>query len=184
MNPFKSTLGKLGNLTKSFGKTAVDESKKTVQATVAQVGLPTIETTKEHKELPKNGHVPSSDMQKLVIQQDQQVKTDDNFVKDLYGAANGSLPLTPEQLAQQKTQTQVVDQQKMLQLRNQLHQSTYYQPLITRQKTQEEVERPAERVDRQKQEERWELQKKEEKKQPIAVGRAQNKTETHRGSSG
>lgn len=177
MNPFKSTLGKLGNLTKNFGKTAIDESKKTVQATVAQVGLPTIETTKEQKEIPKNGHAPSNDTQKLVTKPDQQGKTDDNFVKDLYGAANGSLPLTPEQLAQQKTQTQVMDQQKMLQLRNQLHQSTYYQPLIARQKTQEEVERPADRVDRQQQEERWELQKKEEKKEPIALTRAKNKTE-------
>jgi len=78
------------------------------------------------------------------------------------------------------------EKQKLEQLKQQLHQETYYDPTFNR-KPQEE-EHQAEKVEREKEEENMELMQKEEKKkkksESIAVQREQNKAEQFRGASG
>ncbi|MBI4089157.1 MAG: hypothetical protein HY424_00440 [Candidatus Levybacteria bacterium] len=99
------------------------------------------------------------------------------FLKDLYGKSDiskdgGSDPgKTPE------------EQKKLLELRNQLHKENYYDPTFNPVKKQEE--RPAEKVENEKKQEMQELQEKETKKPPpLAVQRAQKKTEMFPGSGG
>ena len=75
------------------------------------------------------------------------------------------------------------EKQKLAKLRQELHQTTYYEPTFNPPKKQEE--RPAEKVEKEKKEEQMELQQKEAKKPPeIAVQRAQQKTESFPGASG
>ncbi|MBI4079533.1 MAG: hypothetical protein HY429_04535 [Candidatus Levybacteria bacterium] len=99
------------------------------------------------------------------------------FVKELYESDEPAI--TPDQ-AQQK---EMEDKQKMEALRQKLH-SEYYQQLTNRPKTQEEAERPAEKVDRQEMEDLQKKQEEDQKKQPIAVNRAERTTEMFRGASG
>jgi hypothetical protein len=75
------------------------------------------------------------------------------------------------------------DNEKMAKIRSELinqHKTTYYEPLITKQ----EEERPAEKVEREVNEERWELQKKKQEEKPIALQMATNKAEQFRGAAG
>lgn len=74
--------------------------------------------------------------------------------------------------------------QKMEKLRQELHQTTYYQPLTNPQKKEE---RPAEKVEKERQQEeqkKLEEIKEEKKKQPLSVHRAERKAEMFRGVSG
>ncbi len=115
--------------------------------------------------------------------QDKQAASDkaqaDEFVRDLYAPSRpqkrqdnvGNQPLELE------------DKEKIAQLRQKLHNEIYYQPLIQGEKSQEE--RPAEKVEHEKQKEMHDLQKEEAKKPPpLAVQRAQQSTEKFRGASG
>ena len=79
------------------------------------------------------------------------------------------------------------EQKKLLELRNQLHKDTYYDPTFNRPKSPPAggEERPAEKVENEKKQEMQELQKKEEKKAPpLAVQRERNKAEMFRGVAG
>ena len=81
-------------------------------------------------------------------------------------------------------QEEMITQQKLAELRRQLHQEVYYDPLVNPKK-QEEEERSAERVERQEKEEMQDLEQKEaDKPPPIAVQRAQTSTEMNRGVAG
>lgn len=98
-----------------------------------------------------------------------------SFVKGLYGE---NPPLKQEEIAKKELE----DKQKKDALRQRLH-SEYYQQLTNPPKQQEE--RPAEKVEKEKKQEMAELeQKKAEKPPPLAVNRAERKTETFRGVSG
>lgn len=108
---------------------------------------------------------------------DEKAKTEE-FVKDLYKPSGkselnkkGSVQNPPEE----------TKEQKLAKLRQELH-SNYYQRLVNPPKAPEE--KPAEKVEREKKEERWELEQKEKKKPPpLAIQRAQ-KVEKYPGASG
>lgn len=110
------------------------------------------------------------------------------FVDDLYAPThqNGNQQ-NPQAALQAADQKSFEDQQHIAsvreKLRQELHNTVYYQPLIN-QKRQEEL-RPAEKVEQEKKKEMIDLQEKEQKKpQPLSVMREQNKTEMFRGASG
>lgn len=86
--------------------------------------------------------------------QDQSNK---DFLKDLYGNAP---PVSQDEIKQKELE----DKQKSEALAQRLH-SEYYSALVNRPKAQEE--RPAEKVEREKKEDEWELQIKEEKKPKL-----------------
>lgn len=117
----------------------------------------------------------------------QKIKQDKDFVKELYGLNEQPKKETDSQksmqkLAEKQPQKSPEELQKIQALRQELHKTTYYQPLVNPQKKQEE--RPAEKIENEKNKERWELQEKEAKKPPpLAVKRAQN-IEKFRGASG
>lgn len=180
-NILNNTLGKLGDLTKKLGRETADESKKFATIAVQQVGMPVSEELgKEKKEgtASQAGKNPE-ELAKLTKNPDEEKQ----YTEGLYGIT--TMPQeTVKQVLQQKPENEMKEKQALLKLRQTLHQTVNVQPLMTRQKTQEEVERPAERVERKEQEDRWELQKKEEKKKPVSVQWAETKTEIRRGPAG
>ena len=74
--------------------------------------------------------------------------------------------------------------QKLVSLRQELHQQVYYQPTFNRPKPKDEP--VTEKLENQKQQEMMELQEKEKKKpqKNLALDIAQKSTEVHRGASG
>lgn len=176
----KKTLGVVGTLTKQVAKTVGEEAKKTAKAVVSQIGG--IEQNKEGKEGSKIEVEAQGD--KLAQQANQ------DLVKDMYAPSQPQKEEAKnptQQMAQsiteknpEKTPEEI---QKIVSLRQQMHNETYYDPLVN--PPQKEEERPVEKVEREKEEERWKLQEKEkEKPPPLAVQREQNKTEKFRGASG
>lgn len=126
--------------------------------------------------------------------QDQSTK---DFVKDLYGAGkknqqsgnNQSLNSQAE-LPQSQTDAGLPkspeEQQKLAEVRSKLqkrHDEFYYKPLVNPSKDKPE-ERPAEKVEIEKQQEMIDLQKKEEKKPPPLVIRNQQRVEKFPGGGG
>jgi hypothetical protein len=114
------------------------------------------------------------------------------LVKDFY-APSSELPenLTPELAQQMQQKDQIEAQQKLANLRHELHKSEYYEPLVaheTKSEEQEDEESAAKRVEKQDQEEEQKKQQLEEKKSKedddIAKTRAQTKTEANRGAAG
>ena len=81
---------------------------------------------------------------------------------------------TPEGLDKKK---------KLEELRQELHNEVYYDPLVNPPKSKEE-ERPAEKVEREEMEEIQDLQKKEKEKPPPLVQRTQQRVEKFPGASG
>lgn len=81
---------------------------------------------------------------------------------------------TPEGLDKKK---------KLEELRQELHNEVYYDPLVNPPKSKEE-ERPAEKVEREEMEEIQDLQKKEKEKPPPLVARNQQRVEKFPGQSG
>lgn len=100
------------------------------------------------------------------------------FVKDLYKP--GEKVQSGKKDASQKPEE--TKEQKLAKLRQELH-ANYYQRLVNAPKPSEE--KPAEKVEREKKEERWELEQKEKKKPPpLSVQRAAQKAEKYPGASG
>ena len=81
---------------------------------------------------------------------------------------------TPEDLEKKK---------KLQELRQQLHNEVYYDPLVNPPKPKEE-ERPAEKVEREEMKEIQDFQKKEKEKPPLLVTRNQQRGEKFPGQSG
>ncbi len=103
-------------------------------------------------------------------------KAEEEIVKKMYE------PSSPAP-APAQSQESLNEEKEKAELRQKLHDETYYNPTFNPPKKQEE--RPVEKVEREKQEEMQELQKKEEEKTPpLAVQRAANKTERFPGTSG
>lgn len=118
-------------------------------------------------------------------------KQQDDFVKDLYGASDAvtSQPSSDQQSTTSsgaKNGKSPEEQQKIealkQQLKQQLH-SQYFQRLTAPPKA---AEKPvAEKLEDEKAQERWELQKKDAKKpQDLSVVMASQKTERFRGARG
>ena len=114
------------------------------------------------------------------------------FVKEFY-APSAEFPesLTPELAQKMQQDDQLKTQQKMANLRHELHKSEYYDPLIaheTKKPEEQEDENAAKRVEKQEQEEEQKKMELEEKKakedKDIATTRAQTKTEANRGAMG
>lgn len=172
-----------GSLIGDAFEQAVELGQQTGQA-VAKVP---VDLTKAGVQQVKPGQQQSTPGEGGIAQdQAKALKEQQEAVKDLYGAANGS-SVTPEQLAQQKQLSKNTDAQKVAQLRGQiqqLHASNYYQPLITPRK--QEDPRPAERVEQEKQQDLWEKQQSEAKKdkEDMSLAMATQRTERFRGSGG
>lgn len=123
--------------------------------------------------------------------------SDKDIVKNLYGIkddkkTNSQQPVA--QNSQQQVQNQdpvksIEDKQKLEEARRQLHNEVYYDPLINPKKTQEE-ERPAEKIEKEKQEEMIGLQEKnlpagrQGKPPPLIIQRTQQRVEKFPGRSG
>lgn len=120
--------------------------------------------------------------------------SDKDIVKNLYGIKddkkNNSNPTSSQPQSQPQHQGQrqdaglpLEDKKKLEELRRQLHNEVYYDPLVNPQKSQEE--RPAEKIEREEQEEMRDMQEKEEKKpSPLVVQRTQQRVEKFPGRSG
>ncbi|MCL5438980.1 MAG: hypothetical protein M1268_03250 [Patescibacteria group bacterium] len=126
-------------------------------------------------------------------QKSDQAKQTQDIVKSFYGVGdknvnanqNNSQQNQIQKIAEKHPEKTPEEIQKMQKLRAELHQTTYYQPLTNPPKPPEE--RQGEKIQKEEEEKKKmeELQIKEEKKkEPIAVQRAQNKTEAFRGASG
>jgi hypothetical protein len=169
-------------------KSLVDDSL----SSAAQIAKQTAkQVVKAPAELGKEAfsQVAGSTNTQVEVNPDAQKQTQD-FVKGLYAPTDKSEPKKGENNSPEMDREfqkslegkTPEEQQKLIQLRNQLHQQ-YYQQLTTREKTQEEVERPKERVERL---EEQDLQKKEEDKQkkPVLVDKSELAIEANRGVSG
>lgn len=110
-----------------------------------------------------------------------------DLVKEFYAPSSGDTPIVDPQA---KQKDQVETQAKLAKLRQELHQTEYYEPLIAYEtkKPQEEQESTAEKLDREKKEEEQTKMQLEEKKakeqQDIATSRAQRAVEANRGVAG
>jgi hypothetical protein len=124
----------------------------------------------------------------------QAASTDETkqFVKEFY-SPSVDLPanLTPELAQQMQQKDKLESQQKLTNLRHELHKEGYYDPLIaheTRSEQESGDDSAAKRVEKQEQEEEQGKMQLEEKKaqddQDIAKVRAQTKTEANRGAMG
>ena len=107
----------------------------------------------------------------------EQVK---EVVKDLYAPSS----LRDGQPALSKEQIEQADKVKLEQIKQQLHNEVYYQPLINRVQNQGEEERPAEKVEREEIQELQEEQNKEKKKPDYALQREQRRAEVKGGVGG
>lgn len=136
----------------------------------------------------QTGAAPASSDQNAPVDTAETKKQREEFVKGLYGISDkkgaqgqaaAKSPQSPKP-AQQKSPEEL---QKLAGLRQKLHQETYYQPLVNPSKPQEE--RPAEKVEREKQEELVELQeKKKEEPPPLPSSARPGTVEKKTGISG
>ena len=182
-NILSDALGQVGSLGKQAVKQVVKLPKDFVETAAAQAGL-----EKKSSDTSQGGEAPMPQ----VIRD----KNTENFVKGLYGADSqeqstpqANVPKqNPEDTQQppsgQNSQKSPEEKAQMENLLQKLHNETYYQPLITRPKKQEEVEKPKERVERLEMEE---LKKDEEKKKKkdqadISLEREKTKTEKRPGA--
>jgi len=109
---------------------------------------------------------------------DEKIKTKE-FVKELYKPKDD---LNADERKNVQKSPEETEEQKIAKLRQELH-SAYYQKLVNPPKAN--AEKPAEKVEREKKEERWELEEKEKKKPPpLAVQRGAQKAEKYPGASG
>jgi hypothetical protein len=112
----------------------------------------------------------------------QQTGVDNEFTKemveDFYAPSSNASPGS-----RPKNQEEYETQQKLLKIRQDLHNETYYDPLFAYEHKKEE--KPAETVQREEQQQMQELAQNQEKKlPPLAVQRAQTSVEINRGVSG
>ena len=132
----------------------------------------------------------------LGVSQNSDQSTQD-FVKDLYGAGKKTPQASGQSLNSVQNPTQQAasdsgsqkspeEQQKLQEVRIKLqkrHDEFYYDPLVNPRKDKPE-ERPAEKVEKEKQEEMIDLHEKKKKELPILVQRNQQRTEKFPGSGG
>lgn len=134
-----------------------------------------------------------SDTTKAAVSQvaGYQNKDTQDVVSHLYGKTDNKNkdqkenPQNPGDQLQNSTLQDLEKKKKLQELRQQLHNEVYYDPLINPKKPQEqEEERPAEKVEKEKQEEMIDLQKKDKDKPPPLVVRTQQRVEKYPGASG
>lgn len=180
------------------GQQTVTSSVKTVASDVAsQMGFGKNESSPDNQGQPQNqgqqnGQVQQQVSEESSISQAASTEETKQLVREFY-APSSDLPenLTPEMQQQMLQKDQVESQQRIANLKHELHKSEYYDPLIAHEAKREEEEEDdgaAKRVEKQEQEEEQERMRLEEKKakddQDIATTRAQTKTEANRGAMG
>lgn len=174
-------LGQLGGLAKQTGKAVVKTPAQLGQTAAKQVGIAP-ETAEA--QIGKEATVSQTNQQAMA---EVRKKQNSEIVKSMYAESDKKGKENPQQkevveLVQENPKKTPEEIQKMAKLKQQLHQTTYYQPLVTPPKQPEE--KPAEKVEREKMEDLQEKQVKQEeeaKKRPIQ--QAQN-IEKFRGSAG
>jgi hypothetical protein len=179
------------------GQQAVTNSVKTVASDVAgQIGIKS-EPSPDAPGQAQSQQTAGGSVQNQISEASapQAASTDETiqFVKEFY-APSSELPdnLTPEVTQQLQQKDQMESQQKLANLRHELHKGEYYDPLIAHETKksdeEEEDDGAAKRVEKQEQEEEQEKMQLEEKKakddEDIAKTRAQTKTEANRGAMG
>lgn len=158
--------------------TVLDQVKPAIKDAAKQIKGDSLEKEKgERKEAaPKNNEQHQKETDEIVKKMYE--TTEDAGVAD-QGPAQPSAP-TQEQIKSQE------ELQKIEQLKQQLHQQTYFDPTFNRKP--EEKEEVIEEQQKKQEEEQMKLmdedKKKKEKDQDIAVKREQNKAEQFRGASG
>ena len=169
----------VGSLGKQLGKTVVSSPKAAAKTVASQIGF----------EVKEGQQKPPQEMA------EKAKKENVDFVKELYGASDQKPKSEQANNPQQESTKKMTEAnpgktpeeiQKMMSLRQQLHQQTYYQKLTTAQKRPEEVqedqERAAERIKRLEMEDLQKKKEDEKKKKPIAVSQAERKTEAPLGA--
>lgn len=174
------TLGKIGGIGKSIGQgfiKAGEDSAKTVPKQI--IGEEAEIRQRENGSQEQNG-------QSQALRKSQT----EEITNALYGKSdskNSGVNGTNHEkidgeIAQKNPDKSPEEIQKMISLRMQLHKESYYDPTFNPVK-QEAEEKPAEKVEREKKEERWELEEKEKKKpSPLAVKNERNRIESRAGS--
>ncbi len=148
------------------GVSAVKQTGKTVAGAVSDTGKAAAsQITRRSKD--------TQDIVKSLYAQSDQ-DTDQSPIKSSNQNAQQSEDNTPEAIDKKK---------KLEELRQELHNEVYYDPLVNPPKSKEE-ERPAEKVEREEMEEIQDLQKKEKEKPPPLVQRTQQRVEKFPGASG
>lgn len=182
------------------GQQTVASSVKTVASDVKnQMGFGKSESSPDNQGNPRSqgqqGNVQSQNQPLKEGSKPQAASTEETklLVKEFY-APSSDIPenLPPETQQQMQQKDQIESQQKIANLRHELHKSGYYDPLIAyetkKEEGEEEDDNAAKRVEKQEQEEeqeKMELQEKRAKEdQDIATTRAQTKTEANRGAMG
>lgn len=129
------------------------------------------------------GQVTGGDSKADAVQnQDAQAQAEEvkGVVKDFYAPSqnSGQPPLSKEQIEE-------ADKVRIAQVKQQLHNEVYYNPLVKRsEETQAQEERPAERVERQEMQDFQDEQKKAKEKPNYAMQREQRRAEVKGGVSG
>ncbi len=137
----------------------------------------------------------ASQTQQVIKPTDTQGVTTEDITKGLYGVQNmdPNKPLDKDAIAQATDnlppeQKKAAEDQQLKAIREKLHveqhKKTYYDPTFNRPKPEENVSDRLEREEQEKEAMKMEELQEAEKKQPIAVGRAQTKAETNRGVAG
>ncbi len=113
-----------------------------------------------------------------------------DIVKSLYSESDENLDQNSNKTSNQNPQQPedntpegLEKKKKLAELRQQLHNEVYYDPLVNPPKPKEE-ERPAEKVEKEKQKEMIELEEKKKKEPPPLVAKAQQRVEKFPGASG
>jgi len=184
------TLGQLGQAAKKTVKQVVKLPEEMAKSAGEQIGTIKSAASAEGSGDPKQQQWQSDE---------ERIK----FLKDLYGSKDqistsisdtkktSANPLVsskdrPSEFREQIADKSPEEQEKLMELRNQLHKDNYYDPTFNpKNPPAGGEERPAEKVEKEKQKEMQDLQKKEAKAPPpLAVVREQNKAEMFRGASG
>ena len=117
-------------------------------------------------------------------------KDTQDIVESLYAESDQNKDQKPNKTSDQNLQNPedntpegLEKKKKLEELRQELHKEVYYDPLVNPKKPQEE-ERPAERVEKEKQEEMIELEEKKKEEPPPLVQKTQQRVEKYPGASG
>ncbi len=186
MDPISGALPQFGEILEQGQQTALNTVKSAVSDTTnavsGQIGIKNennhTTVTNQNQNQPAvqaQGQLPNE----AVAAQNLQNEETAEMVKDYY-APSTQAPQTPKPQTQEEYETQ----QKLLKIRQELHERVYYDPLFAYEHKKQE--RPADvQAQEEEQKKMAELEhKKEEKKLPLAVQRAQTSVEVNRGVSG
>jgi hypothetical protein len=175
----------------AVGKTAKNVVSDVAGSVAGQLGVKQGESSPDSQGQSQNQSANQSQPQAPETQATDAEATK-NFVKEFY-APSTNIPenLTPEERAKMQQSAQVETQQKLANLRQELHRGVYYDPLVAyenKSEQEEDEDSAAKRVEKQEREEDQKKMELEEKKakddQDIAKTRAQTKVESNRGAAG